>query len=225
MKKVRSPSYPALSLPEALDRARTLYEKEHRAEVRPEMAVSYWGFVPSSSGGRRIRTALEAFGLLEGEDRIRITDRAVRLLLDESGPERERLLGETALLPPLYARLWERYGPNPPAPRELRLKLILDDGFNENSVDGFIRSYLETLEFAGLRGDRLEPAPPSPPPLPPLKSLPPPPPRPAAEVDPAVFPLLDGNAVEFKIRRKISSEEAEDLRAMFEIWLRKIVER
>jgi hypothetical protein len=40
-----------------------------------------------------------------------------------------------------------------------------------------------------------------------------------------VFPLLDGNAVEFRIRRKISPEEAEDLRLVFELWLRKIVER
>jgi hypothetical protein len=52
-------------------------------------------------------------------------------------------------------------------------------------------------------------------------------PRPslAAEVDPAVFPLLDGNAVEFRIRRRISADEVEDVRQMFEIWLRKIVER
>ncbi|HEX6862088.1 MAG TPA: hypothetical protein VF414_04685 [Thermoanaerobaculia bacterium] len=225
MKKVRSPSYPAVNLREALDRARTLYEREHRTELSPELAVSYWGYGPSSSGGRLIRKALETFGLLEGDSRVRITDRAVRLLVDEGGPERDRLIRETALLPPLHAKLWERYGANPPAPRELRLKLILDDGFNENSVDGFIGTYLETLDFAGLRGGRPEPAPPAPPPLAPLKSLPPPQPRPAAEVDPAVFPLLDGNAVEFKIRRKISPEEAEDLRAMFEIWLRKIVER
>lgn len=227
-KAVRSPSYPALSLPEALDRARTLYEKEHRSEVLPEMAVSYWGYVPSSSGGRLTRKALEAFGLLEGNGRVRISDRALRILLDESRPERDRLLAETALLPPLHARLWERYGANPPSPRELRLKLILDDGFNENSVDGFIQSYLKTLEFAGLRGGaRPEPPPqPSPQTLPPLQALPSlPPSRPAAEVDPVTFPLLHGNSVEFRIRRKVSPEEAEDLRAMFDIWLRKIVER
>jgi hypothetical protein len=218
--KVRSPSYPALSLPEALDRARTLHQRERRNTVRPETAAAYWGYAPSSSGGRLTRKALEAFGLLEGDDAVRITESALRLLLDENGPERDRLLGETALLPPLHARLWERYGASPPSPRELRLKLILDDGFNENSVDGFIRSYLETLDFAGLRGGgRPEPKHPSEPSPPSSPSLPTPP------IDPAVFPLLDGNAVEFRIRRKISSEEAEDLRAMFEIWLRKIVER
>lgn len=220
--KIRSPSYPALSLPEALERARVLHQRERRNAVRPEVVAAYWGYAPSSSGGRLTRKALEAFGLLEGDDTVRITERALRLLLDESGPERDRLLAEAALLPPLHARLWERYGANPPSPRELRLKLILDDGFNENSVDGFIQSYLKTLDFAGLRGARPEPpVQPSPQSLPSLPSSPPP----AAEIAPVTFPLLHGNAVEFRIRRKISTEEAEDLRAMFEIWLRKIVER
>ena len=218
--KVRSPSYPALSLPEALDRAKALHQKERRNGVRPEVAAAYWGYAPSSSGGRLTRKALEAFGLLEGDDLVRITERAFRLLLDEGpSPERDRLRAEAALLPQLHARLWERYGASPPSPRELRLKLILDDGFNENSVDGFIQNYLKTLDFAGLRGAR-----PEPPPQPSLQPLPSPP-SPPAEVDPVTFPLLHGNAVEFKIRRKISADEAEDVRAMFEIWLRKIVER
>ena len=105
----------------------------------------------------------------------------------------------------------------------MRLSLILDEGFNENSVDDFLTEYKETLEFARLRV--VEGARPRPEPAPVLS--PPPPPRRegTSEVDPVIFPLLDGNAVEFKIRRKISPEEAEDLRLVFEIWLRKIVER
>ena len=47
----------------------------------------------------------------------------------------------------------------------------------------------------------------------------------SGEIENAVFSLLDGNAVELRIRRKISPEEAEDLRVMFELWLRKIVDR
>lgn len=170
-----------------------------------------------------IRKTLESFDLLEGDGKVRLTDRALCLILDERlSPERSGLLKETALLPPPHTKLWERYGINPPSPRELRLKLILDDGFNENSVDGFIQNYLKTLDFAGLRGARPEPpVQPSPQSLPSLPSSPPP----AAEIDPVTFPLLNRNAVEFRIRRKISTEEAEDLRSMFEIWLRKIVER
>lgn len=222
-RKVRSPSFPFISLREAVDRARAFYEAEQRNAARPETAAAHWGYSPKSSGGKQTIAALRAFGLIEGDTLVKLSGRALRILLDEreASEERERLLKQAALLPPLHSRLWERYGADLPSAQTLRLSLILDEGFNENSVDDFLTEYKETLEFARLRmaegaKPRPEPAPPAPVPSPP------PPPR---EVDPVIFPLLDGNAVEFRIRRKISAEEAEDLRLVFELWLRKIVDR
>lgn len=228
-RKVRSPSFPFISLREAVDRARAFYEAEQRNAARPETAAAHWGYSPKSSGGKQTIAALRAFGLLEGDTLVKLSGRALRILLDErqGSEERERLLKQAALLPPLHSRLWERYGADLPSAQTLRLSLILDEGFNENSVDDFLTEYKETLEFARLRmaegaRPRPEPAPAAPAPSPP-----PPPSRTGgtSEVDPVIFPLLDGNAVEFRIRRKISPEEAEDLRLVFELWLRKIVER
>ncbi len=224
-KKIRSPSFPFIGLREALDRARTFYEAEQRNAARPETAAAHWGYSAKSSGGKQTMAALRAFGLLEGDLLVKLSGRALRILLDEreGSEERLRLVQQAALMPPVHGRLWERYGADFPSPQTLRLSLILDEGFNENSVDDFLTEYRETLEYARLlsgvareeKEARTErPAPP-----------PPPQPRISAEVDPVVFPLLDGNAVEFRIRRKISPEEAEDLRTMFELWLRKIVER
>lgn len=223
-RKVRSPSFPFIGLREALDRARAFYEAEQRNAARPETAAAHWGYSPKSSGGKQTIAALRAFGLLEGDSLVKLSGRALRILLDEreGSEERARLVQQAALMPPLHARLWERYGAELPSPQTLRLSLILDEGFNENSVDDFLTEYRETLEYARLisgpaREDREAPAAP-----------PPPPPARIAEeaaIDPVVFPLLGGNAVEFRIRRKISAEEAEDLRLVFELWLRKIVER
>lgn len=225
-KKIRSPSFPFIGLREALDRARTFYEAEQRNAARPETAAAHWGYSAKSSGGKQTIAALRAFGLLEGDVLVKLSGRALRILLDEreGSEERLRLVQQAALMPPVHARLWERYGAEPPSPQTLRLSLILDEGFNENSVDDFLTEYRETLEYARLltvpareeKEVRTE-----------RPAAPPPPsqPRLSAEVDPVVFPLLDGNAVEFRIRRKISPEEAEDLRLVFELWLRKIVER
>lgn len=84
---------------------------------------------------------------------MKLSGRALRILLDEreASEERERLLKQAALLPPLHSRLWERYGPELPSSQTLRLSLILDEGFNENSVDDFLTEYKETLELAKLR--------------------------------------------------------------------------
>ena len=112
----------------------------------------------------------------------------------------------------------------------MRLSLILDEGFNENSVDDFLTEYKETLELAKLRAAESPKPQAEPAPLlhGGLHSVPLSesklPRSGAGEIENAVFPLLDGNAVELRIRRKISPEEAEDLRVMFELWLRKIVD-
>jgi hypothetical protein len=223
-KKIRSPSFPFVGLREALDRARSFYEAEQRNAARPETAAAHWGYSAKSSGGKQTIAALRAFGLLDGDSLVKLSGRALRILLDEreGSEERLRLVQQAALMPPVHARLWERYGAELPSAQTLRLSLILDEGFNENSVDDFLTEYRETLEYARLltapareeKETRTERPTPSPPPA-----------RITAEVDPVVFPLLDGNAVEFRIRRRISPEEAEDLRLMFELWLRKIVER
>jgi len=232
-KKVRSPSFPFVGLREALDRARAFYEAEQRNSARIETAASHWGYSPKSSGGKQTIAALRSFGLLDGDSLVKLSGRALRILLDErldergDSEERRRLVQQAALLPPIHARLWERYGAELPSPQTLKLSLILDEGFNESSVDHFLTEYRETLEYAGLltrpareeaaaeRSERT--APPSPPPT--REAVP------SAVIEPVVFPLLDGNAVEFRIRRAISAEEAEDVRGLFEVWLRKIVVR
>ena len=227
-RKVRSPSFPFISLREAMDRARAFYEAEQRNAARPETAAAHWGYSPKSSGGKQTIAALRAFGLIEGDTLVKLSGRALRILLDErdASEERERLLKQAALMPPLHSKLWERYGPELPSAQTLRLSLILDEGFNENSVDDFLTEYKETLEFARLRmaeGARPRPEPPRTEPA----ASPPPPSRTGgtSEVDPLVFPLLDGNAVEFRIRRKVSPQEAEDIRQVFDLWLQKVVER
>jgi hypothetical protein len=226
-KKVRSPSFPFIGLREALDRARAFYEAEQRNAARPETAAAHWGYSPKSSGGKQTIAALRSFGLLDGDSLVKLSGRALRIVLDERGgsEERERLLQQAALMPPIHARLWERYGAELPSAQTLRLWLILDEGFNENSVDDFLTEYKETLEYARLlqTGPAREEVRPEG-----LAAIPAPPPArisETAEIDPLIFPLLDGNAVELRIRRKISAEEAEDLRTVFELWLRKIVER
>src|ERR1700712_3307165 len=151
-KKVRSPSFPFIGLRQALDRARAFYEAEQRNAARPETAAAHWGYSSKSSGGKQTIAALRSFGLLEGDTLVKLSGRALRILLDErdGSEERLRLVQQAALMPVIHARLWERYGAELPSPQTLRLWLILDEGFNENSVDDFLTEYRETLEYARL---------------------------------------------------------------------------
>ena len=60
-RKVRSPSFPFISLREALDRARAFYEAEQRNSARPETAAAHWGYSPKSSGGKQTIARLERY--------------------------------------------------------------------------------------------------------------------------------------------------------------------
>ena len=230
-RKVRSPSFPFIGLREALDRARAFYEAEQRNAARPETAAAHWGYSPKSSGGEaddRGAAGLRAAGRgLAGEAvGAGFAHSAGRA---EGSEERERLLqagGSDAAAPcpavgalrggaPLGADAAAVADPGRGVQRELGRRLP-----DRVQGDAGVARLLQTegRESPGPAELRQPTCLPSPPPLQDDRGR-------SRRIDPVVFPLLDGNAVEFRIRRKISAEEAEDLRVMFELWLRKIVER
>lgn len=213
--RVRSPSFPFISLREAVDRARVFFREEKQHAAPPEVAVAYWGYSSlKSSGGPRTVAALRAFDLMEGDDRIRLTNRALALLRDDTSPaEKRRLLQEAARLPQAYRVVWDEYQAD--LPSDANLGSFLERiGFNPEAVVGFLRNYRETLRFAGLLTET----------LPGAASLPPPSPafEPQAPNSAEIierFPLSDGE-LEVRLPRKVTRREAEQLRIFFDLWLK-----
>lgn len=208
--KVRSPSFPFASLPEAIRRARELYEAERRNPVHPDVAVAHWDYSAKSSGGKQTIAALRAYGFLENvREELRLTDRAQQILVREPGSaERNDLLRQAALAPPLFSKLWERYGRDLPSDKSLRSWLVLELKVNENSVEDLLRSYRETLMYAGL-----------------LQGDDPGEPRPTIRVAALRELTLSFPLGEFKAVRRIRPDETELLRTLFEAWLYQVTER
>lgn len=205
-KRVRSPSFPFISLPEAVHRARELYDAERRNLVHPDVAVAHWGYARSSSGGKQTIAALRAYGLLEDvRGELRLTDRAQHILVREPGStERSDLLRQAALAPPLFSKLWERYRADLPSDKNLRSWLVLELKVNENAVGELLRSYRETLQYAGLLQEGE--------------------PRPTMRVAALRDLTLSFPLGEFKAVRRIRPEETEMMRTLFDLWLRQITE-
>lgn len=162
----RSPAYPFIPLDKALVRAGELRKAIGKADTRAMSAVHHWGYGPKSSGGIQTVAALKHFGLLvdEGNNedrRVRLTEMALRILLDDrpNSQERQALIQKSALMPKVHQELWERWGRELPVDAELRHYLIWDRLFNENGARDLIAEYKATLEFAGLFGsDTMSPA-------------------------------------------------------------------
>ena len=146
----RGLQYPAVSLREAVNRAKVMWDTEKKNTVPYNVLVTHWGYTPKSSSGRGLAAALSRYGLIDstGGD-YKLTNRSLSILLAE-GEERAAALREAALSPKVYRDLWERYADSLPSDQSLTHKLVLE-GYNAVSIPDLIKDWKDTIEFAGLK--------------------------------------------------------------------------
>jgi hypothetical protein len=154
----RGPSYPFTGLEESIALARKMYDYTKKAPASMYSVISNaWKYSESSSSGHKVLAALRAFGLVEdvqggAEKSIRLTPRAIRILLDDNdSKERQEELRKAALSPNWYSRCWKQWGKD--MPPSMRSSLLINDGFVDTTVDGFLRDYRKTMAFVGLLDD------------------------------------------------------------------------
>lgn len=148
MARVRSPNYPSISLPDAIERARKVYDREHTHKAAPEVIAKALGYSGVNGSSLGVMSALKKYGLLEevGKD-WKISSDALTILVDPlDSEERAEAIRRAAKAPALFATLLEEYGEKPPSDENLRA-FLLKRGFAQSAVDAPIRSYRETLEF------------------------------------------------------------------------------
>jgi hypothetical protein len=148
----RSPNYPALSLGDAIEKARRIYDAEKRTPASADTILAHLGYKPGAGPGYRSLSALRHYGLLEehsGQDRI--SDAAFHILtLSDGSPDRQQAIREAALRPTIFRQVMEHYGGQLPSDLNLRDYLIRTHDFNPDSVPYFIRALRSTAELAKL---------------------------------------------------------------------------
>jgi hypothetical protein len=151
----RGPAYPYVGLQQAVELGKKMYAYTKRTPALAESVVKEaWEYSPTSSSGQKILAALRYFGLVDdvqiGEAKqIKLSERALRILIDDPDSlDRKKALKDAVLAPKAYAYCWKKFdGEMPPS---MRSHLIFDQGFNEGSVDAFLRDYKSSIQFAGL---------------------------------------------------------------------------
>lgn len=151
--KGRSPSYPGLSLPVAVERARMVYDLEGRHAAPITAITRHWGFKSPTTGPASVAySALIKYGLLADEgsglDRsAKLTELALDILLN---PNHQPSTHRAALLPSIHREMWEEFGNSLPSDDNLRWRLVVQRGFTETGMRDFIREYRDTLAYAQL---------------------------------------------------------------------------
>lgn len=152
--RIRSPNYPAINLVKAVQRAKELYDQFRHSPIPVSIVHSKWGYKPLGNDGYRIMSALKAYGLVdydgEGEKRlVKLSDRARKIV--GGHPDKDSLVRDAALNPPIYAEIWEKYKADGLPPDEiLQHYLQWEKGFNPDSIKNFIVDLRDTFGYAKL---------------------------------------------------------------------------
>ncbi len=152
-KRQRSPNFPAVGLPEAIERLNRFIDADGRAGAPPEIAAKHIGFASAHGLAMSVLAALKRFGLIEDRDgRVIPTQRGIEInSLPTAHEKRVKAIRDAALAPPIYAELIEQHKTTGlPHDETLEGELVAYRGFNPNGVKDFIKGFRETLEFAGL---------------------------------------------------------------------------
>ncbi len=146
-KRVRSPNYPALGLPEAIEKIGGIYRNLHNHAGPREVIAKAMGYTGLNGASATAISALHKYGLLErtGDDN-KVSDRAMRIMHPHSPSERTEAIKEAAYAPALFAELKERFTEKHPNDDLLRNYLVRKQ-FAPAALTAVISAYRETSEM------------------------------------------------------------------------------
>lgn len=154
-RKGRSPSYPAIDLGLAVQRAEQLWAREHHYQTAIPTILSHWGYGAKSGGGFGALAALKSFGLLEDEGsgeqrRAWLSDLGQGIVTAESEDARRLPIRRAALRPKIHHELWSKYGARLPSDQSIELFLMRERNFTPSGASELVSEWKRTMAFATL---------------------------------------------------------------------------
>jgi hypothetical protein len=158
-RRLRSPSYPSIGLPEAISLSRRIYDKTAMYPRDQDGLAELLGYDAGSSWlGLRL-SALSKFGLAEiipanssrGKACVLTALAETLVTWNPASNEYKSALQQAALRPPIYNDLWTRFGPEFPTNREMATYLVDERKFNPNAVNTLLADFRATAECADLK--------------------------------------------------------------------------
>jgi hypothetical protein len=145
MSRMRSPSYPSVSLNQAIDLVSKIHRSCRTNIITRENAVQEMGYTGLSGRSMKVLSALLQFGLLSkaGTGDVKVSQRAVDILHGIDEADRHEALLEAAYAPQLFKDIHERFPDGIPSESVIRSYLIQQD-FLDRAIGPAIAAFLET---------------------------------------------------------------------------------
>jgi hypothetical protein len=151
MVRVRSPNYPALSLPEAIKSATAIQAAEQHLAAPKEVVAKHLGYASLHGHAGRAISAIENYGLLEevNGDKVKVSPLAMSILFPASPEEKQNAIKEAAFKHPLFMAIKEEWQGSRPSDENLRVYLIRRK-FAADALDRVIEVYKATMDLVTL---------------------------------------------------------------------------
>lgn len=141
----RSPNFPQISLGEAVDNVRLVYQREGRSKMPKLSAVRPLGYTSINGRSLGVLAALRSYGLLDGRgDDVSVSEDALTILnAPKDSEERHEALKRAFESPPAFALLRAKDGASADT---LRWHLIKAN-FRDDAADKLIKVFLDSRAF------------------------------------------------------------------------------
>lgn len=145
---IRSPSYPSMSLGDAVEAVGKIHLNYRMSNVDRIAAAKLMGYSSLSGPANKALAALAQYGLVEraGKGEMRVTPRAAAILHPDAETERSECLRLAAFEPKLFQDLQTRY-PDMVPPEDGIVTYLNRQGFNQTAIGPAVKAYLQTLHF------------------------------------------------------------------------------
>ena len=148
MGRVRSPNYPAISLPEAIKAVASIHLAEQHLAAPKEVVAKHLGYTSFHGLAGRMVSAIEKYGLLEevSGDKVKVSPLAMSILFPATPEEKQKAINEAAFKPPLFTAIREEWQGSRPSDENLRVYLVRKK-FGSDALDRVIEVYKETMDL------------------------------------------------------------------------------
>lgn len=151
MTRVRSPNYPGISLPDAIERVGKIFSEEQHMAAARDVFIKHMGYSSKSGPALKAISAVEKFGLIEpsGKDKYKVSYLA-RTILYGSEEEKSEAIIKAAFKPDLFAAIYEEWKGGQPSDANLK-SFLINKNFAIEALDKVIRCYKSTMELVNSR--------------------------------------------------------------------------
>lgn len=148
MARLRSPSYPDVTLQQAIDLIGKIYTANRTYPMDREVAAKEMGYSGLTGPSSKRLASLIQFGLLEkhAKNEVRVSTTAESILHPDNAAEKQEGLRAAAFKPQLFSELQERFPDGVPSKSNLE-SYLLKSGFSDRGVRRAIKAYLGTCEY------------------------------------------------------------------------------